>query len=102
MIVLATGSLTAFHPGFVIGRENWPAAGWNAGRNKGEPKSMESSAKWWKRGRKTVINEKVGESDSSRGWSKRESNAASGVLKKGANAGEALLLVLVVGPERRG
>jgi hypothetical protein len=62
MVVLATFLLTALHPGFVMGREAWAAAAdWNAGRTKGEPRSVQSSDKWWKRGRKTTINEKVGE-----------------------------------------
>jgi hypothetical protein len=59
MIVLATFLLTALHPGFVMGREAWAAADRNAGRANGEPKSEQSGGKWWKRSRKTVINEKV-------------------------------------------
>ena len=63
MIVLATFLLTALHPGFVMGRDAWEAADWNAGRVRDEMKAGQSSGTWWRKSRKTVVNEKVGEPD---------------------------------------
>lgn len=78
MVVLATFLLTALHPGFVMGKEAWAAANWNAGKAQGGSKSGESSGKRWMFGRKTIINEKVGERDVRNIRPSRRSDAVCG------------------------